>query len=235
MPQFHKSCTLTVALGAQTYRAEFHGDNMFDNAIAKLKDKVITHYVRGTIEKLEVALGELMLVLGDYAVELLRSAMVPYGDPSGSVHVVTGSLLYSIEDQSTGNINRGPVSERGHAGSLTSTLIAGINPDEVRYEHSAAFSSGADESILRGTRQYNREENVSEYGKRYFETLQEQSDFVSYINDALYEIVKARAAWEWLHKTARLSHLRNEIWRLRSENMQKVEAAARARLAEKQR
>lgn len=235
MPEFRKSCKVQLALGAQTYRAEFHGDDMFGKAISMVKEKVIAYYVRGTIENIEKALGVFMMILGDYAVELLRSQMAPYGTPSGSVHVVTGSFLTAIENQSSGNLYRGPMSEKGHAGSVRSTLQIGINPDESRFERSALLANAILAGSLKGVRLHNTGENVAGYGQRYFDSLQEGSEMISTVREALIEIVSGRTAWEWLRMTGRISQLRAHTEQLRAQNMKMIEEAAQARLAEKMR
>lgn len=224
MPEYHKSCRLTLALGAQSYRAEFHGDDMFGKAVSALTEKVIAYYVRGTIEKIEAALGQFVFILGDYAAELLKAEMVPYGVPSDHIHVVTGSLLSAIENQSSGNTMRGPTGGKGHAGSVRAVIQVGMDPSAVRQEHSSLMGGS-------GVKLYNTGENVSNYGQLYFDRFQNESEMVSLVKDALIEIVRSRSAWEWFHASAKISYIRAQTEQLKAQNLRMIEMAAQARLA----
>lgn len=224
MPEYHKSCRLTLALGAQTYRAEFHGDDMFGKAISALKEKVIAYYVRGTIEKIESALGQFVFILGDYAAELMKAEMVPYGVPSDRIHVVTGSLLSAIENQSSGNTIRGPIGSKGHAGSVRAVIQVGMDPEATRQEHSSLMAGA-------GVRLYNTGENVAGYGQRYFDRFQNESEMIKLVREALIEVVQARSAWEWFHASAQISGIRAQTDQLRAQNLRMIEMAAQARLA----
>lgn len=224
MLEFRKSCRLTLALGSQTYRAEFQGDDMFGKAVRALKDKVIAHYVQGTIEKIEAALSQFVFILGDYAAELLKAEMVPYGVPSDHIHVVTGSLLSAIENQSSGNTMRGPTGSKGHVGSVRAVIQIGMDPSAVRQEHSALMGGS-------GVKLYNTGENVSNYGQLYFDRFQNESEMVSLVKDALIEIVHSRSAWEWFHASAKISYIRAQTEQLKAQNLRMIEMAAQARLA----
>ena len=160
---------------------------MFGKAVRTLKDKVIAHYVQGTIEKIEAALSQFVFILGDYAAELLKAEMVPYGVPSGNIHVVTGSLLSAIENQSSGNTMRGPTGSKGHVGSVRAVIQIGMDPSAVRQEHSALMGGS-------GVKLYNTGENVSNYSAK-ISSLRAQTDQLKAQNLRMIEMAaQARLA-----------------------------------------
>lgn len=237
MAKFRKYCQFKLTLDGNTFKKDMAEDNIFSMAMDELHGRVMGYYVRGTVEKLEQAMVELMILLGDYAVEYIRYQMPPSGEDWGvggkawhTPHVLTGSFLSAIQNQYNKK-TRSTYATKNY-GSVHSTLQIGIDPDFKRYEQSSIFNGPINSNV----RLYNTGESVAEYGKRYFDQMITGMNLTEEVRGVLKDLIESAGMLSrWLAKHSSSNFRNLEIYQmteqLRMENLQKIQIAAMNRIA----
>ena len=219
-PKAEQFVRLNIRATGKTYSGSYSGPSAFGRAWATLKERTMDFILSGYISTLEKHLGELMFFIGDYLAEVVKSRMVPYGIQSNQVHVVTGSLISSIE-------NQGKQTVRSFSRSVRAQIVLGIAEGARRYERSSLMSEGK-------TRTWNTGEPVSSYGVAKAGQLQAEAGLEEVMNQEVAALMSAGSVSKWRNSAA-LSSLISRTKALEAENMQKIEQAAMARLANAER
>lgn len=116
---------------------DYKGKGIFGRALKDLQSYAINYFTAYTMAELQDIMEVMASLLGDYLAEIVKSKMVVYGTPSNEVHVVTGSLMESIENQST------PKNVRKQKTSVRSQIYIGVDSSQTRHERDADIAAGA--------------------------------------------------------------------------------------------
>lgn len=219
-PKAEQFVKLTIRATGKSYSGTYSGPNAFGRALETLKTRTMDFILSGYLSTLEKHLGELMLFIGDYLAEVVKSRMVPYGVQSNQVHVVTGSLISSIE-------NQGKPAVRALSRSVQARIVLGIAEGATRYERSGLMAEGKAHT-------WNTGEPVSSYGISKANQLQAEAGLETVMNQEMTSLMSAGSVSKWM-KSSALSSLISRTKELEAENMQKIEQAAIARLADAER
>ena len=219
-PSAEQFVRLTIRATGKAFSGTYSGPNAFGRAISELKTRTMDFVLSGYLSTLEKYLGELMFFIGDYMAEVVKNRMVPYGVTSSQVHVVTGSLISSIENQSTRSV-------RALARSVQAKIILGIAEGATRYERSSSISGS-------GVRERNTGEPVSGYGVRLAKRMEAEVGLENVMNQEMAALMPTGAVSKWMGSAA-VSSLIARTRELQAINMQKIETAAAARIADAKR
>lgn len=221
-PKAETFARLVIRATGHTYSGAYSGPNAFGRALSDLKTKTLDFILSGYLSTLEQNLGELMFFLGDYLAEVVKSRMVPYGVRTSSVHVVTGSLMSSIENQGKTTVTR-------FSRSVRANLVLGIAEGQYRYERSSLL-----QNEMSGVRRRDTGEPVASYGVRLAKRMEAEAGLEEVMNQEMAALMSVGSVSKW-RRSAAVASLISRTRALEAENLQRIETAAAARLADAQR